>query len=508
MTIIEKFEQTVLKHKNKIAFIEDTRTVTFKEVKENSQKIGTFLLQDEIEINNVIGIFTKRSIKTIECMLGIMYAGCAYVVLDPDSPSERINKIINTVGLKYIIHDEALSEDDSNTFKKEFEIITINYNQIIQTPVLDFLIKRRTEKIISTNPAYILFTSGSTGIPKGTVVSHKNVITYIDWVSKEFKFKSQTIFGSQTPFYFSMSVTDIFSTLFCGCSFYIIPKSYFSFPIKLVEALNKYKVNTIYWVPSAYAIVMNLKVLDYVKIETLKLGLFAGEVMPTKVLNYWRDHLPKVKYANLFGPTETTDICTFYKVNRRFKLDEVIPIGKACHNLDVMLINEKGELASNDEIGELYCRGDFVAMGYYNNPEKTTEAFVQNPLNKNYPEIVYRTGDLCKYNKYGELIYISRKDFQIKHSGYRIELGEIEAAVNSIEKIKNAFCLYNSKEDKIVLVYEGKITDSELQTMLQKKLPHYMIPNVFEQIKQIKYNQNGKIDRAYYKEILINKGVN
>ena len=173
-----------------------------------------------------------------------------------------------------------------------------------------------------------------------------------------------------------------------------------------------------------------------------------------------------------------------------------------------MLINEKGELALNDEIGELYCRGDFVAMGYYNNPEKTSEAFVQNPLNKNYPEIVYRTGDLCKYNKYGELIYISRRDFQIKHSGYRIELGEIETAVNSIEKIKNAFCLYNSKEDKIVLVYEGKITDSEIQTLLQKKLPYYMIPNAFEQIKQIKYNQNGKIDRAYYKEILINKGVN
>lgn len=508
MTIIDRFEQTVKKYKTKVAFIEDNTSITFDVLKEHSQKIGCYLLQNNVNMKSVIGIYTKRSIKTVVSMLGTMYGGNAYVILDPESPYERLSKITSIVNLKYIIHDDSLSKDFETRFITDYQINFFNYDDMLDYNIQDEMLNKIRSSLISTDSAYILFTSGSTGVPKGTVVSHKNVLSYIDWVSKEFKLNSKTIFGSQTPFYFSMSVTDIYSTLFCGSSFYIIPKAYFSFPVKLIQALNQYKVNTIYWVPSAYGIVASLKVFDYVKLESLKLAMFAGEVMITKVLNYWIKHLPKVKYANLFGPTETTDICTFYKVNRKFKIDEVIPIGKACHNLDVMLINEKQELARIGEVGELYCRGDFVAMGYYNNPEKTKEAFVQNPLNKNYPEIVYKTGDLCKYNDFGELVYISRKDFQIKHSGYRIELGEIEASVNSLDEIKNAFCLYDALDDKIILVYDGKINSKDIVDKLNKKLPHYMIPNIYHQVKQIKYNQNGKVDRNYYKELLIRKDKN
>ena len=212
---------------------------------------------------------------------------------------------------------------------------------------------------------------------------------------------------------------------------------------------------------------------DAAKPEYLEKVLFAGEVMPTKQLNYWIHTLePEIMYANLFGPTETTDICTFYVVNREFEDDESLPIGKPCNNCDAFIINEKGEPAVNGEEGELFVRSTFMADGYYKNPEKTKEAFVQNPLNRYYPERVYRTGDIVKYNEQGELIYISRKDFQIKRRGYRIELGEIEAGANSVEKVKACACVYDKERDSLVLDYEGGIKDTEIIRELKGKRFH------------------------------------
>ena len=353
---------------------------------------------------------------------------------------------------------------------------------------------------ISTDPAYALFTSGSTGMPKGTIVSHQNVINYIEWFTSEFEISNDTVFGSQTPFYFSMSVSDIFGTIFSGASFVIIPKTYFSFPIKLVEILNQKKINTIYWVPSALCIVANIKLFDYAKPEQLKYVLFAGEVMPNKQLNYWRKNLQNVKFANLFGPTETTDICTFYKIDRQFADDEALPIGKHCNNLETFIIDDNGkEIVEKDKVGELFVRGSFVAFGYYDNLEKTNSAFVQNPLHNHYREIVYKTGDLVKINNYGEYEYVGRKDFQIKHMGYRIELGEIETNAGAIDGVNSVCCVYNSIKDLIIMIYEGKIKQENLFEEIKKKVPPYMVPNEIIKISMMPHNQNGKIDRAYLK---------
>ena len=503
MTIIDKFESTCDKYPNNIALIDDSKQLSFSKLKYISKSIASSLLNNNHKIKDIVAIFTERSTRTIECMLASLYAGCAYVVLDNKSPMERIFKILSVLEPKSIIFDDSLQLEQANLVKETFpSILLLSYDEMIKENICEEKINLVKENNVSTNPSYVLFTSGSTGNPKGTVVSNDNVLSYIEWVSNEFKFNDKTVFGSQTPFYFSMSVTDVYSTLFKGSTLVIIPKSYFSFPVKVMEMLNKYEVNTIYWVPSAYAIMANLKVLNYILPEHLKTALFAGEVMMPKTLKIWQEHLPNVLFANLFGPTETTDICTFYKVDHLFNVDEVIPIGKSCHNLDVFLLNEDKKIVKEDEVGELYCRGPFVALGYYNNPEKTKEAFVQNPLNNHYPEIVYKTGDLCKYNKKGELIYISRKDFQIKRSGYRIELGEIEAAASAIDKINNAFCIYNSKSDQIILIYEGKIDASTLSNELKKKIPNYMLPNKYEKQTKIVYNQNGKIDRNYYKKML------
>lgn len=250
----------------------------------------------------------------------------------------------------------------------------------------------------------------------------------------------------------------------------------------------------------------NLKVLDFMMAEHIEKVLFAGEVMPAKQLNYWRSKYPNALFANLFGPTETTDICTYYIVDREIKDTESVPIGIACDNCDSFVVTEDGRLAGIGEEGELYARGSFLAMGYYNDPDKTAAAFVQNPLQSHYPERVYKTGDLVRWNERGELIYLSRRDFQIKHMGYRIELGEIEAAATAQPGVDVSVCLYDQAADQLILIYVGAKAEQEtVRQALQAALPAYMLPAKVIQAKTIPYNQNGKTDRKALAAAYFNK---
>ena len=273
--------------------------------------------------------------------------------------------------------------------------------------------------------------------------------------------------------------------------------------MKLLNYIIQKKINTIFWVPSELVLVANLHALKKVDLtNTLKRVLFAGEVMPTRQLNEWRKYLPDALYANLYGPTEITVDCTCYIVDRIFEDNEPIPIGKPIRNSDVFVLNEKNELVSGNEVGELCVRGTSLSLGYYNNLEKTREAFVQNPLNSMYYELIYRTGDLVRYNEYGELVYVSRKDYQIKHLGHRIELGEIENVVAGIQGIDSCCCVYDEQRKKIVLVYEGKMEKEEIVSVLNLSVPEYMIPGKIVPIDSMPLNANGKIDRKMIKEII------
>lgn len=499
--ILQVLEQTSEKYPNKTAFVDSKREETYIDFTKNAKTIGTYIINKTNIKNSSIIIFIDKTINCLESMMGVLYSGNFYTILDINSPQERVENILSTLNPIAIITDNKnKSKIEKYNLKKE--IIKILYEDAIKALADNKKIDEIRNEQIDTDAMYVLFTSGSTGIPKGTVISHKSVITYINWVKETFEIDENTIWGSQTPFYFSMSITDVFTTILAGATLCIIPKMYFSFPIKLLEYMNEKKINAIYWVPSALCIVANLGALQDAQIPSLKKILFAGEVMPVKALNMWIKQFPNCLYANLFGPTETTDICSYYIIDRKFENNETLPIGKHCDNCNLIIINENGNEAKVEEEGELLVRGSFLASGYYNNIEKTQTAFIQNPLNTKYSEIVYKTGDIVKYNKDGELIYISRKDFQIKHMGYRIELGEIEKNIYEVEEILLCACIYDIKNSKIILFYQGNIREEKLANIMTEKLLPYMRPNKYIKLDSMPYNSNGKIDRKKLQELL------
>lgn len=483
-------------------FVDSKRRVTYKEFSENSKKIGTFVNHKINETNKPILIFIDKTVNCLEAMMGVLYSGNFYTILDVKSPKNRIEAIIDN------LEAETIITDIKN--QKKLDVLELNlknifvYEDMLKIEIDEISLKKINDDRIDFDTMYILYTSGSTGVPKGVVLNHKAVLSYIKWAEETFNINEETIWGSQTPFYFSMSITDVFTTILTGATMYIIPKVNFSFPINLIKYLNENKINTIYWVPSALCIVANLGALKDVKLPYLRKVLFAGEVMPTKQLNMWMNALPDAMFANLFGPTETTDICSYYILDKKLKDTDSVPIGKHCNNCGLIVVDENGKEIKykeneESESGELLARGSFLASGYYKNEEKTKQAFIQNPINKCYPEIVYKTGDIVKYDKTGNLIYLSRKDYQIKHMGYRIELGEIERNIYGIEGITLCCAIYDDENKKIVLYYQGTIDEKTLAIECEKILLPYMRPNEFVKLEVMPYNANGKIDRKELK---------
>lgn len=475
---------------DKIAIEDTQQSLTYVELRTHSMALASRLVQEGL-FKKPIAVLVEKSVDTLIAFFAVAYSGNFYTVIDGDMPVERIQKIFDIFSPEMIVTNHK--SDGIATQFKEFNFLYLEDASDEGDTEAVYMQRRRC---IDTDLLYVLFTSGSTGVPKGVTICHRSVIDYIDWVSDEFHITEQDKFGNQAPFYFDNSVLDIYTSIKTGATLNIIPQKLFSQPVKLLNYLLDKQVTTVFWVPSALIIVANLHALKKVNLDgKLKKILFCGEVMPTKQLNEWRKYVPNALYANLYGPTEITDACTFYIVDREFRADESLPIGKPMRNTEILVLNEQNQLVKNQEIGELCVRGVSLSMGYYGSPEKTKAAFVQNPLNNAYPELIYRTGDLVHYNEYGELIYDARKDFQIKYMGHRIELGEIETATSGIEGIERCCCIYNDEKKRIVLYYEGVSEKAFIEEQLSQLLPEYMIPSRYIRMEKLPLNANGKIDR-------------
>lgn len=484
---------------DKTAFADEHKEITFSQLKTQAMALATRMLEKKLFKKPVV-IYLEKGVDVLVSFMGAAYSCNFYSPIDIDMPASRVNKILEVLKPSLVITTAGLR----GIFEGyEYEGDYLIFEDAVSAPVDEEIVEAARCRGIDTDLLYVLFTSGSTGVPKGVTINHRSVIDYIDWVTETFDITEEDSFGNQAPFYFDNSILDIYSTIKSGATTYIIPKNLFAQPVPLLEYLKEKKINTIFWVPSALIVVAKLKAFRNVDLsDTLLRVLFCGEVMPNKQLNVWRKFLPDVLYANLYGPTEITDACTYYIVDREFADDEPLPIGIPMANTDILVLNDKDELVKDGEIGELCVRGTSLSMGYYNNPEKTKEAFVQNPLNPTVPETIYRTGDLVKYNEYGEIVYLSRKDFQIKHMGHRIELGEIETAVSSLEEIALCCCLYDEKHQKIVLFIEEELEKAYINKQISGLVPEYMLPGKVICLEKMPINANGKIDRVKLKEYL------
>ncbi len=497
-SVLNYLDNAAVKYPDKTALVEKEKNITYGKMAETAKIIAGNLLDKAGSERKPIVVLMDKCLEAVVSFWGILYSGNIYVPMDAYAPMERINKIIDFVEPEVVIVD-AEFEAKATELHVEKERIC-RYETLTEGVANESALEMIKAGIIDTDPAYIICTSGSTGIPKGVVIPHRAIIDFTEEASEVMEFTEKEIFANQAPFYFDASVPDLYCTVRNGATLHILPASMFRFPIQLLEYIKEHEVNAIYWVPSALILVANLRALPEVDVTCLKKIMFCGEVMPVKQLNMWRKYVPDAKYVNYYGPSETTYASTYYIVDRVFDKDEALPIGKPAWNTGVLVLNDRDEIATVGEIGELCIKGSGVALGYYNNPEKTAEVFVQNPVNKKYREIIYRTGDLVKWNERGELEYVCRKDFQIKHQGYRIELGEIEHGAMSISGMKRVCCLYHDKKQQIVLVYEGDVDKAEVKDVLKTKVPEYMVPEIIHQLDVMPVNANGKIDRVLLKE--------
>ena len=362
------------------------------------------------------------------------------------------------------------------------------------------------ENGIDTDPLCLINTSGSTGTPKCVVLNHRSFFDFMTCSFETWNMQNNMVVGSLSPIIF-----DIYSYELCllaakCATLVLIPDTWAMFPVKILELMQKERVSWIFWVPTIMVNMANMGLIEKMKLPDLKTVWFAGEVFPTKQFNVWKRNIPWARFVNLYGPIEITLDCTWFEVTRDFRDDEPLPIGFPCRNTDILVLNADEKPVTGAEEGELCVRGTSLAMGYYNNPEKTAVAFTQNPLNTAYPEIIYRTGDIVSYNERGEIVFRGRKDTLIKHSGYRIELAEIEhVIINTLKLVPNGCVVYNRAEKAITFFYEGEkeISAAEFRKSIGQVLPKYMIPMDYRHLVELPRGGTGKIDRAF-----LNRQVN
>jgi len=497
--ILDYLEKTAQRLPDKTALADDKLCITFGQWVQQSESIGTAIAIATCNtIRRAVLVFVDRRVEGLVGAMGVVESGNFYVPIDCKMPYERVRLIADVCKP---IAAVATTEADIKTLDQiEFGGPRFLYNEVKDVEVDKEKLSTIRSQIIDLDPVYSIFTSGSTGVPKGVVISHRGMIDLANWLVETFVFTENDALGNQTPFYFDGSVKDIVICLKSGATLNVIGKKYFTFTKLLMPLLNDRHITAILWATSAIVLVGNSDILNVALPEYLRLVTFAGEAMPAKQLRTWQEKLPNVRFVNLYGPTEITVDCTYFDVERQYADDEYIPIGKACKNMQVLVLKDDDIEAVVGEVGELCVRGTGVALGYYGNRAKTEEVFVQNPLNSLFNDIIYRTGDLVKTDEDGNLIFVSRKDFQVKHKGNRIELGEIEVAVNAIEGVTNAACIFDQENDKLVLYYttvDGQPMD--IINLVKDRIPVYMFPEVVNHLAQMPYNLNGKIDRIELK---------
>lgn len=556
--VLEWLEATITKSPEKIAFSDTENSITFAQVYDIARNTGAYLIEKLGVDRTPVAVFAGRKMVTPAYFLGVVYAGRPYAPIDASLPDKRIEKILENLSPRAIVADrESLGHvesivdelaktegfdrpqifvaEDISRFKK---VVCADNNYKISESTRDAVtvceeetdgnaaenekdtddgvvagcvgktddrslekLKKIRRQMSMTDPLYIIYTSGSTGNPKGVMTSHLSLMTYINAYCDVMHIEGDDVLGNQSPLDYIAAIRDIYLPLKTGCSTAIIPKEYFMEPNALFDYMNEKKVSSVGWSVSAFTILTSLGAFEEVGLKSLRKICFSGSVMPCRVLRKWQENLPEAHFVNQYGPTEATASCTYYSVDHTVEEDEVLPIGKAYDNYRVFLIDEHGNEPAVGEQGEICVCGPILALGYYNDWKRTDAAFTLNPINKAYPERMYRTGDYGRLDEDGILHFCGRMDRQIKHMGHRVELDEVEHAANVVEGVAESCVIYNKAKEVLILFYTGDCDRRSLALALRDELPGFMVPRKIKKLEQLPKLPNGKYDMKKLEEM-------
>jgi len=493
-----------------LKFPDTGKGITYRELNKKSNQYARFILDSGIHAGDVVCIIGEKVEQVFYWILACLKLGVVYSIFDPASPVERIKKIIHTCNPKILFVDRGFIEPHGDMIWGEnilvLDVSDGELNQ--QLGLLNGENLLETRSVTGSYPAYIMFTSGSTGIPKGAVMSHQNVLNFIEWNIETFGFSSDDVLTNVNPLYFDNSVFDYFSALFSGACLVPFTKEIVTDPKLLLDYIDECQCTSWFSVPSLLMFLQTMRALSGDSMKHIKRIIFGGEGYPKAKLKELYDlYAHRMTLFNVYGPTECTCMCSAYILSEDDFADLVgfPPLGEIADNFDYLILGDNGTKLSENEIGELCLLGPNVGVGYYNDPERTRISFAQNPYNPHFDEIMYKTGDLVLFNPEDGKIHIrGRKDYQIKHMGYRIELEEIENALSCLDYISQSAVLYGNLNgfDRIVGVVcadEG-VDEMRIREDLKPIIPDYMIPAKFYFETELPKNPNGKVDRNKLKE--------
>ncbi len=501
-SIVCLLERTAAQLPQAVALEDSDGEMTYKALRTAARIAATALLAHGVKKGGPVAVYLPKSCGCVVSFYAALYCGAPYAPLDYTAPAHRTEKTLQNLRPSCIITNEegrgklqSLDLPDS---------LLLDYVTLTAGQEDEEALYRTVDATVDTDPAYIMYTSGSTGTPKGVVIPHRGVLDYAAFIAESYGISKDTIIGLQSGFHFDNSVFDLYAAVLTWAKVVIIPEILFMYPVKLMEYVAEKRISCVFWVPTVMCSVANSGALDTVALPDLQTVVFAGEVMPNKQLNIWRRALPNCLYSNLYGPTEITVDCTIYNVDREFSDSDPLPIGYARPNMRVLILRDDDTEAAVGETGELCVVGSQLALGYWNNPEETARHFVVNPLNRAFPEPMYRTGDLAYREADGLIQYVGRKDSQIKLRGNRIEMGDIETAARCVPGVSNACAVFDAENERIVLFVETSeaLTLRRLNVELGKYIPKYMLPGKLVCMEALPLNANRKIDRVALKAVL------